>query len=112
MLLHAKPAEAEADEEVVAGQAVLRALDEGPGEAAVGGAQDAVAVERVGGVVGVPGAGEDDAGVHADGPDAERRDGAVPALALKTGRVSVSGAKVTARDWAGGVGRLPDCLRR
>ncbi len=32
----------------------------------------------------------------------------VPALALKTGRVSVSGVKVTAGDWAGGVGRLPD----
>ena len=49
---------------------------DGPGLAAVGGAQDAVAVERVRGVVGVTRAGEDDAGVDGDGADGERRDGA------------------------------------
>ena len=75
VVLQAKAGEAEADEGVVAGDAVVGVRDEGPGEAAVGGAQDAAAVEGVGGVVGIAGAGEDDAGLDADGTDAERRDG-------------------------------------
>ncbi len=91
-----------------AGGAVVRALDEGPGEAAVGGAEDAVAVEGVGGVVGVAGAGEDDAGVDADGSDAERGDGCVAGVGAEDGEGVGEWGEGDGCGWTGGVGGLPD----
>ena len=102
----------EADEGVVAVDAVVRLLDECPGEAAVGGAEQAFAVVGVGGVVGVAGAGDQHrvgGRLHGERADGERRDGCwLPALALKTGRVSVSGSEGDRAERAGGVGGLPD----
>jgi len=102
-----KAREALAREGVVAGDAVMRAGDERPGESVVWGAQQAGAIVRVQRVVGITCACEDDAGaagLHADGTDAERGDGG---SAIEDGQRVCERREGDAGGWPGGIHALP-----
>ena len=105
-----KAAEALADEGVKAGGAVVGTLDQRPGNAAVGGAQQARAVVAVGCVIGVASAGKDDAGaarLHGDRADGDAGRGAGTRVGAEGLQAVHERRELDRRGGARGVGALP-----
>ncbi len=90
------------------GYAIVGLLNQRPAKAAVGGTQNAVAVEGIGGVVGIAGSGQHDAGLHADSAYAERWDDTASSIGAKD-RQSIGERREGDTGWRTcRVDRLPD----